>query len=62
VPRRHARRSPAGSGGDGHALPVGALAPEEIAAATAFLAEPEARHISGVTLDVSAGRSAQLPA
>ncbi len=46
----------------GHALPVEALEPKEIAAAIAFLAGPGAGFVSGVTLDVNAGKSAQLSA
>ena len=45
-----------------HALPVGALQPRDIAAAIAFLAGPEAQHVSGATLDVNAGRSAEFTA
>jgi NAD(P)-dependent dehydrogenase (short-subunit alcohol dehydrogenase family) len=44
----------------GHALPVPVLPPEAVAAAIAFLAGPEAAFVSGMTLDVNAGRSAQL--
>jgi NAD(P)-dependent dehydrogenase (short-subunit alcohol dehydrogenase family) len=43
-------------------LPVGVLQPEEIASAIAFLAGPEARFVSGVMLDVNAGRSGRLTA
>jgi NAD(P)-dependent dehydrogenase (short-subunit alcohol dehydrogenase family) len=46
----------------GHTLPAGVLKPEEIAAAISFLAGPAAAHISGITLDVNAGRSAHLSA
>jgi NAD(P)-dependent dehydrogenase (short-subunit alcohol dehydrogenase family) len=46
----------------GHALPVGVLEPKEIAAAIAFLAGPGAGFVSGTTLDVNAGKSAQLSA
>jgi NAD(P)-dependent dehydrogenase (short-subunit alcohol dehydrogenase family) len=46
----------------GHALPVGVLEPKEIAAAIAFLAGPGAGFVSGTTLDVNAGRSAQIGA
>jgi NAD(P)-dependent dehydrogenase (short-subunit alcohol dehydrogenase family) len=46
----------------GHALPVEVLEPREIAAAIAFLAGPGAGFVSGTTLDVNAGRSAQLGA
>ena len=46
----------------GHTLPVAILQPEEIAAAIGFLAGPAAAHISGITLDVNAGRSAHLTA
>ena len=44
----------------GHALPVGVLEPKEIAAAIAFLSGPGAGFVSGTTLDVNAGRSAQI--
>ena len=43
-------------------LPVDVLAPREIAAAIAFLAGPGAGFVSGTTLDVNAGKSAQLSA
>ena len=43
-------------------LPVGLLQPEAIAGAIAFLAGPEARFVSGVTLDVNAGQSGRLTA
>jgi NAD(P)-dependent dehydrogenase (short-subunit alcohol dehydrogenase family) len=46
----------------GHTLPVARLKPEEIAVAIGFLAGPAAEHISGITLDVNAGRSAHLSA
>lgn len=46
----------------GHALPVDVLRPEEIATAIAFLAGPGAGFVSGITLDVNAGRSAELGA
>jgi NAD(P)-dependent dehydrogenase (short-subunit alcohol dehydrogenase family) len=46
----------------GHALPVDVLEPKEIAAAIAFLAGPGAGFVSGITLDVNAGRSADLGA
>lgn len=46
----------------GHTLPVSILQPEEVAAAIGFLAGPAAGHISGITLDVNAGRSAHLSA
>jgi NAD(P)-dependent dehydrogenase (short-subunit alcohol dehydrogenase family) len=46
----------------GHTLPVARLKPEEIAVAIGFLAGPAAAHISGITLDVNAGRSAHLSA
>lgn len=46
----------------GHALPVDVLEPREIAAAIAFLAGPGAGFVSGTTLDVNAGKSAQLSA
>ena len=47
---------------EGHALPAGVLPPEAIAGAVAFLAGPEARSVSGMTLEVNAGRSARLSA
>jgi NAD(P)-dependent dehydrogenase (short-subunit alcohol dehydrogenase family) len=46
----------------GHALPVEVLEPREIATAIAFLAGPGAGFVSGTTLDVNAGRSADLSA
>ncbi len=46
----------------GHALPVDVLEPKEIATAIAFLAGPGAGFVSGITLDVNAGRSADLGA
>ena len=46
----------------GHALPVGVLEPREIATAIAFLAGPGAGFVSGTTLDVNAGKSAQISA
>jgi NAD(P)-dependent dehydrogenase (short-subunit alcohol dehydrogenase family) len=46
----------------GHALPIPVLPPEQIADAIAFLCGPGAPTISGTTLDVNAGRSAQLTA
>ena len=46
----------------GHALPVDVLEPKEIATAIAFLAGPGAGFVSGTTLDVNAGRSADLSA
>jgi NAD(P)-dependent dehydrogenase (short-subunit alcohol dehydrogenase family) len=46
----------------GHALPVDVLEPKEIATAIAFLAGPGAGFVSGITLDVNAGRSAELGA
>ena len=42
--------------------PAGMLQPEAIGSAIAFLAGPEARFVSGATLDVNAGRSARLTA
>jgi NAD(P)-dependent dehydrogenase (short-subunit alcohol dehydrogenase family) len=47
---------------NGHTLPVGVLKPEDIAVAISFLAGPAAEHISGITLDINAGRSAHLSA
>ena len=46
----------------GHALPIQLLEPREIATAIAFLAGPGAGFVSGTTVDVNAGRSAQLSA
>jgi NAD(P)-dependent dehydrogenase (short-subunit alcohol dehydrogenase family) len=46
----------------GHALPIEILEPREIATAIAFLAGPGAGFVSGTTVDVNAGRSAQLSA
>jgi NAD(P)-dependent dehydrogenase (short-subunit alcohol dehydrogenase family) len=46
----------------GHAMPVDVLEPKEIATAIAFLAGPGAGFVSGTTLDVNAGRSADLSA
>ncbi len=43
-----------------HSLPVGLLEPEDIANAAAFLASDEAKHISGITLDVNAGLSGKI--
>lgn len=45
-----------------NALPVGALRPQDIADGVAFLAGPAAHFISGTTLDINAGRSAQITA
>lgn len=45
-----------------HALPVGVLPAREIAASIAFLVGPDAACVSGTTLDVNAGRSAELTA
>ena len=46
----------------GHALPIPVLPPDQIADAIAFLCGPGALYVSGTTLDVNAGRSAQLTA
>ena len=43
-----------------HSLPTGSIHPEEIANAAAFLASDSAKYISGITLDVNAGWSAQM--
>lgn len=43
-----------------HSLPVGLLEPKDIADAAAFLASDEAKHISGITLDVNAGLSGKI--
>lgn len=45
-----------------HAQPEPVLAPEEISAAVLFLAGPEARHMTGAVLDLSAGASARVTA
>lgn len=47
---------------EGHALPVGMLRPEDVAEVIAFLGGPEARRISGATIDVNAGHSARFTA
>ncbi len=41
-----------------HTLPVGMLAPEDVAQAVAFLLSDDARYLSGVVLDVAAGWNA----
>jgi SDR family mycofactocin-dependent oxidoreductase len=41
-----------------HTLPVGMLAPEDVARAVAFLLSDDARYLSGVVLDVAAGWNA----
>jgi NAD(P)-dependent dehydrogenase (short-subunit alcohol dehydrogenase family) len=46
----------------GHTLPIPVLPPEAIADAIVFLAGPGAAFVSGMTLDVNAGRSAHLTA
>ncbi|MBL6076363.1 SDR family oxidoreductase [Belnapia sp. T18] len=46
----------------GHALPIPVLPPSQVADAIAFLCGPGALYVSGTTLDVNAGRSAQLTA
>jgi NAD(P)-dependent dehydrogenase (short-subunit alcohol dehydrogenase family) len=46
----------------GHTLPSQLLEPREIATAIAFLAGPGSGIVSGTTVDVNAGRSAQLSA
>lgn len=43
-----------------HSLPVGLLDPEDIADAAAFLASDQAKHITGITLDVNAGLSGKI--
>lgn len=43
-----------------HSLPSGLLEPKDIADAAAFLCSDEAKHISGITLDVNAGWSGKL--
>ena len=42
-----------------HALPVGMLEPEDIADSVIFFCSPQAKHISGVALDVAAGTTAK---
>jgi SDR family mycofactocin-dependent oxidoreductase len=42
-----------------HYLPVGSLEPEDIAGAVVFLTSPQARYITGTTLDVAAGANAR---
>lgn len=41
--------------GQAHLLPVGAIAPDDIAAAVAYLVSDDARYVTGVTLPVDAG-------
>lgn len=43
-----------------HSLPIGLLEPSDIADAAAFLASEDAKHISGITLDVNAGISGKI--
>lgn len=45
-----------------HALPISALEPEDIANGIAFLCSDEARHISGLVLDIAAGGNARYTA
>ncbi|WP_126172610.1 SDR family oxidoreductase [Altericroceibacterium xinjiangense] len=45
---------------EGNVLPVDQTQPEAIGRAVVFLASPESNHISGMTLDVNAGRSANF--
>lgn len=45
---------------EGNVLPVNQTQPEAIGRAVVFLASPESDHISGMTLDVNAGRSAKF--
>jgi NAD(P)-dependent dehydrogenase (short-subunit alcohol dehydrogenase family) len=61
-PRGSTRNPRTASPRSGHALPVDVLEPKEIATAIAFLAGPGAGFVSGITLDVNAGRSAELGA
>ncbi|MCB0836487.1 MAG: mycofactocin-coupled SDR family oxidoreductase [Bacteroidetes bacterium] len=42
-----------------HTLPVGLLSPSDIADSVAYLCSPEAKYISGIALDVTAGGSAR---
>jgi NAD(P)-dependent dehydrogenase (short-subunit alcohol dehydrogenase family) len=42
-----------------HALPVGALQPEDIGGTVVFLASPAARYITGAVIDVAAGANAR---
>ena len=45
-----------------HALPVGALQPEDIGGTVVFLASPAARYITGAVIDVAAGANARYTA
>lgn len=45
-----------------HALPVPWVSPEDVAAAVAFLASDDARHITGSAVDVGAGSNARYTA
>lgn len=45
-----------------HALPVGALQPQDIAGSVVFLASPAARFITGAVIDVAAGANARYTA
>jgi SDR family mycofactocin-dependent oxidoreductase len=45
-----------------HALPVPWVSPEDVAAAVAFLASDDARHITGSAIDVGAGSNARYTA
>ncbi len=45
-----------------HAQPVPWLAPEEVARAVLYLVAPEAQHITGTVMDVSAGASVRFTA
>ncbi|MEO0457345.1 MAG: SDR family oxidoreductase [Cyanobacteria bacterium P01_A01_bin.114] len=45
-----------------HQLPVGLLEPEDIAGTVVFLASPAAQHITGVTVDITAGANARYTA
>ncbi len=45
-----------------HALPAGALEPEDVAGAVVYLASPAARFVTGHVLDVAAGANARYTA
>ncbi|WP_052214489.1 SDR family oxidoreductase [Belnapia sp. F-4-1] len=59
APQPDPRRAAASAG---HALPIPVLPPDQVADAIAFLCGPGALYVSGTTLDVNAGRSAQFTA
>jgi len=45
-----------------YALPIDMIQPEDISKAVVFLASDDARYISGTTIDITAGQSAQYSA